>query len=617
MKSTIYTVLLALFSISVLHAQSSIEGKVTDANTGKPIHLCSVTLIKNDKRITETKTDIYGYYRFSNIDPGSYDVEAQYVGYGAIQHTGIITTDGKVTRLDILLFGGHLEDIEITEYEIPLIELDNTTSGSTITAEKIRSLPTKAINAMATSVSGIKSSDGSRISMRSTRSYDTEYYVDGVRTSSIRGIDKSTLPESGQITAGEWNDLHNWKDWMALLEEENYSIMTERYQIYPTRRYSVLVVNENNAVMASVPVKLLDQQGNTIWQTFTDNSGKAELWEGAYGEDATASTILVKGQKIDDIVTIDEGSNTVVLSDECYSPDQMDIAFVVDATSSMNDEINYLKSELLDVISRIEATNNDIDFNLGSVFYRDTNDEYLTRAFPFTPDVNELVEFVGNQYSSGGGDKPEAVDAALEEALKLNWREDALKLIFLVLDAPPHEDEATMDKIRAQVKEAAERGIKLIPITASGIDRNTEFLMKFMAILTNGTYVFITDHSGIGNPHLDPVVEDYEVEKLNDCMVRLIVQYSKSFSCDAEIKNVNEEMDLTVYPNPSSQFINVRTNQIADKIKVYSSNGMVVMTIKPTEKNTRIELGDLVNGIYTVSVIVGDKVENKQIILLK
>lgn len=74
----------------------------------------------------------------------------------------------------------------------------------------------------------------------------------------------------------------------------------------------------------------------------------------------------------------------------------------------------------------------------------------------------------------------------------------------------------------ASMHGGAKKGIKIIPITASGIDKETEFLMRFFAISTNGTYVFITNHSGIGNEHLEPTVGDYEVEFLNDLMVRLI-----------------------------------------------------------------------------------------------
>jgi len=41
-------------------------------------------------------------------------------------------------------------------------------------------------------------------------------------------------------------------------------------------------------------------------------------------------------------------------------------------------------------------------------------------------------------YASGGGDGPEAVTAALAEALNMDWREHASKMVVLIADAPPH-----------------------------------------------------------------------------------------------------------------------------------------------------------------------------------
>ena len=73
---------------------------------------------------------------------------------------------------------------------------------------------------------------------------------------------------------------------------------------------------------------------------------------------------------------------------------------------------------------------------------------------------------------------------------------------------------------------ASQKGIKIIPVTASGIDKDTEFLMRFFSITTNSTYVFITNDSGIGNDHLIASVGEYQVENLNDLMVRIITKYS-------------------------------------------------------------------------------------------
>jgi hypothetical protein len=64
-------------------------------------------------------------------------------------------------------------------------------------------------------------------------------------------------------------------------------------------------------------------------------------------------------------------------------------------------------------------------------------------------------------------------------------------------------------------------------VAASGVDKDTEFMLRFFEVATGGTYVFITNDSGIGNDHIDASVGDHEVEKLADLMIRLIKKYTE------------------------------------------------------------------------------------------
>lgn len=40
--------------------------------------------------------------------------------------------------------------------------------------------------------------------------------------------------------------------------------------------------------------------------------------------------------------------------------------------------------------------------------------------------------------AAGGGDGPEAQTAALAEALDMDWAENAIKMVILITDSPPH-----------------------------------------------------------------------------------------------------------------------------------------------------------------------------------
>nr|MCU0321851.1 VWA domain-containing protein [Chitinophagaceae bacterium] len=296
---------------------------------------------------------------------------------------------------------------------------------------------------------------------------------------------------------------------------------------------SVHVISTDSTPIIDALVKL-KREGNTIFIAKTDNKGKAELWADLFQNNSNTdfSKLLIEinnGSNI--ILTVKpykDGINKVVMSPITID-NKIELSFVVDATGSMGDELEYLKTELLDVISRVKSANPNSTVLTSSVFYRDEGDDYVTRVSNFTTNNSVTTNFIKNQSSGGGGDFPEAVHSALDKAVnELQWSTKAkTRLMFLVLDAPPHYNNEVIANIQKSIAKAAEKGIKIIPITASGIDKKTEFLMRFFSISTNGTYVFITNHSGIGNNHLEPTVGQYQVEFLNNLMVRLINKYAE------------------------------------------------------------------------------------------
>ena len=95
----------------------------------------------------------------------------------------------------------------------------------------------------------------------------------------------------------------------------------------------------------------------------------------------------------------------------------------------------------------------------------------------------------------------------------------------MLLDAPPHHNDGVISSLKTTIPQYALHGIRIIPIAASGVDKPTEFFLRFTAMATDGTYVFITNHSGIGDSHIEASVGEYQVELLNELIIRLINQY--------------------------------------------------------------------------------------------
>lgn len=309
--------------------------------------------------------------------------------------------------------------------------------------------------------------------------------------------------------------------------------MPSHWSFFNNNRISVSIQGTDSAPVMNALVKL-KRDGITIFSAKTDNKGKAELWANIYENSPNVDfTKLVvdinEGSNIiSNVKPYKEGVNEIIVSPTKIE-NKIEIAFVVDATSSMGDELEYLKTELLDVITRVKNAHTNYSVLTSAVFYRDEGDEYVTKISNFTNDNNATANFIKNQSARGGGDFPEAVHSALDKAIhELQWSVNSkTRILFLLLDAPPHYDNAVIKDIQKSILKASEKGIKVIPITASGIDKETEFLMRFISMTTNGTYVFITNHSGIGNSHLEPTVGQYQVEFLNNLMVRLINKYAE------------------------------------------------------------------------------------------
>ena len=348
--------------------------------------------------------------------------------------------------------------------------------------------------------------------------------------------------QAGVVTAGEWNDLGNWAFWANLMQSEDFSDKSNYWMCYTNNRVAVKVTDPSGNPLAGIAVKLQRQTDDglkTVWEAVTDNRGLADCWAGIWQQenvDASALSVSVDGQQMEGHPSLTAWNAPEQMTVNTYAvtpaktPDmQTDIAFVVDATGSMGDEIEFLKNDLTNIISQVKDLRPDQTIRTAALFYRDEGDQYLTRHSDFTTDVTTTSDFVGNQQADGGGDYPEAVHTALEKMLTdLSWNNNArTRIAFMLLDAPAHHETAIIASLQESVASCARRGIRLIPVAASGVDKNTEFMLRFFSIATGGTYVFLTNDSGVGFDHIAASVGNYEVEQLNRLIIRLIKQYTE------------------------------------------------------------------------------------------
>ncbi|MDE6005308.1 MAG: VWA domain-containing protein, partial [Oscillospiraceae bacterium] len=215
----------------------------------------------------------------------------------------------------------------------------------------------------------------------------------------------------------------------------------------------------------------------------------------------------------------------VILDTEKKLYANTEIMFIVDTTGSMGDEMLFLQSDFSAIAEEVGDENTLYSVN----FYKDEGDSYVTKCFDFTNDIQEIKNLLCAETASGGGDEPEAVADILTETLCNDmWQEDSVKIAFLIYDAPPHDYETDISQIQQAISQASLQGIHLVPVVSSNSSRETELFGRAIAICTNSDYVFLTDDSGIGDSHLEPIIGDYQVEPLHDIIVRIIQDYKQS-----------------------------------------------------------------------------------------
>lgn len=340
----------------------------------------------------------------------------------------------------------------------------------------------------------------------------------------------------GTLTAGRWNDNNNYDFWKSVLNRNDWYAIAEKWSLFASHRVAFRVTSTAGRFIKGATVTAFDKDGKQLGSAVTDSYGMAYVYydvklgnsetvPATYSYVFTRDTEYTGSGEIADPSAVTDISVTF---NGVLGAKKLDLMFVIDTTGSMGDELRYIQTELNDVIAKVkDRFEQGVSIRLSVNFYRDHGDTYVVSSNKFTADISEAIAALAKQYSDGGGDYPEAVDEALENAVKdHDWDDDAVKLMFFVLDAPPHNDrKGTPERIYENVLLAAEQGIRIIPVASSGVNTETELIMRSLAAITGGTYVFLTNDSGIGGDHLEPTIGDYEVEKLNDLMVDLITKY--------------------------------------------------------------------------------------------
>ena len=340
--------------------------------------------------------------------------------------------------------------------------------------------------------------------------------------------------QSGILTAGDIDDNLNFA---AYLKYQSSMLQADTSQTLPSvplgNRVTVRVLDDSSKGVANARVKVFtDTNAAPIFEGTAGADGHFRFFPTLDGgKDATQFTVQARPANADTPtanVIVDLKSMQPSATFEAKlngltapTPAALDLMLVIDATGSMGDEMKYLSAEFQDMVSRIKSQFPSVSTRFSLIVYRDEGDEYVVRSFDFTDSADTLRGQLAQQVAAGGGDYPEAMDQAIDKALKGQWRTgNTARLVFLVADAPPHD--AKLNVTLEHAKAARRAGLRFYPLAASGVADTAEYMMRAMATITHGRYLFLTNDSGVGNPKAEPKIPCYNTTRLDQLMVRVI-----------------------------------------------------------------------------------------------
>lgn len=202
---------------------------------------------------------------------------------------------------------------------------------------------------------------------------------------------------------------------------------------------------------------------------------------------------------------------------------QIEVCFVLDTTGSMGGLIQGAKDKIWSIANELILTKPAPQLKFGLIGYRDRGDTYVTKLTDLSDDIDEIHSQLMAFAANGGGDLPESVNQALNEAVnKISWSDGrkVLKIVFLVGDAPPQMgyDEVQYPEI---CKAAIEKSL-IINTIQCGSTPSTSDIWKEIAKKGEGIYTAILQTGGtvaINTPF------DEEISKLNVKLNRTVVCY--------------------------------------------------------------------------------------------
>ncbi len=373
------------------------------------------------------------------------------------------------------------------------------------------------------------------------------------------GTDKSTAssapaaraaPAESGLRAGFSDDNAQFNYYLKFLDD--YGRKVDNYPLRIAERIVIKVEDAEGRPVLGADVTV-SANGKQLASGKTYASGEFMLYPLEMGEASVYRlSVSYAGRKAEAEVAR-QGPRTVVVSlsgrRSPPSPMPLDLLFILDTTGSMGEEIHRLRDTIEIIKANVSAVKPEPLVRFGLVLYRDQGDIYVTKRVPMTTDLEAFQRQLAKVEADGGGDNPEDLQSALQEALRgTDWNETGIRLAFVITDAPPHLDYGQSYTYAEAAREAKQRGIKIHSVGTGGLPLAGEYILRQLAQYSHGRYIFLTygergeSEGGVEASVSHHSGDNYQTDKLEAIIIRF-AREELALQSDAPLVETNDYFD--------------------------------------------------------------------------
>ena len=125
---------------------------------------------------------------------------------------------------------------------------------------------------------------------------------------------------------------------------------------------------------------------------------------GAFVTLLMATAVLARSEQVRDVFRPIAPITPAVIAAPATTP-RIEAVFVLDTTGSMGGLIDGAKRKIWSIANQLASAKQTPDVRMGLIGYRDRGDDYVTRDYPLSSDIDALYGKLQQFQAQGGGDQ--------------------------------------------------------------------------------------------------------------------------------------------------------------------------------------------------------------------